>query len=145
MYATLLTNLENGILTITINRPDKLNALNKQVFDDIDTAMSEVYHNDDIKSAIITGAGSKAFVAGADIAEFASFSKKEAVALSKRGQDVFFKIENSPSPTTLLSKTSNSLDSGKALGCAPPQITGFFGNFFLKTSKIIFCLSALSL
>ena len=98
MYATLLTNLENGILTITINRPDKLNALNKQVFDDIDTAMSEVYHNDDIKSAIITGAGSKAFVAGADIAEFASFSKKEAVALSKRGQDVFFKIENSPKP-----------------------------------------------
>ena len=98
MYATLLTNLENGILTITINRPDKLNALNKQVFDDIDTAMSEVYHNDDIKSAIITGAGSKAFVAGADIAEFASFSKKEAVELSKRGQDIFFKIENSPKP-----------------------------------------------
>ena len=98
MYSTLLTNLENGILTITINRPDKLNALNKDVFNDLDTVMNEVYHNAEIKSAIITGAGSKAFVAGADIAEFSSFNKEQAVALSKRGQDVFFKIENSPKP-----------------------------------------------
>lgn len=98
MYSTLLTSLENGILTITINRPDKLNALNKDVFYDLDTVMNEVYHNAEIKSAIITGAGSKAFVAGADIAEFSSFNKEQAVALSKRGQDVFFKIENSPKP-----------------------------------------------
>lgn len=98
MYSTLLTSLENGILTITINRPDKLNALNKDVFDDLDTVMNEVYQKAEIKSAIITGAGSKAFVAGADIAEFSSFNKEQAVALSKRGQDVFFKIENSPKP-----------------------------------------------
>ena len=98
MYSTLLISLENGILTITINRPDKLNALNKDVFDDLDTVMNEVYQKAEIKSAIITGAGSKAFVAGADIAEFSSFNKEQAVALSKRGQDVFFKIENSPKP-----------------------------------------------
>jgi len=98
MYSTLLTSLENGILTITINRPDKLNALNKDVFNDLDAVMDEVYQKAEIKSAIITGAGSKAFVAGADIAEFSSFNKEQAVALSKRGQDVFFKIENSPKP-----------------------------------------------
>jgi enoyl-CoA hydratase len=98
MYSTLLTSLENGILTITINRPDKLNALNKDVFNDLETVMIEVYQKAEIKSAIITGAGSKAFVAGADIAEFSSFNKEQAVALSKRGQDVFFKIENSPKP-----------------------------------------------
>lgn len=98
MYTTLLTDLENGILTITINRPDKLNALNKDVFNDLDEVMNEVYQKDEIKSAIITGAGTKAFVAGADIAEFANFSQDEAIALSKRGQDVFFKIENAPKP-----------------------------------------------
>ena len=98
MYSTLLTNIENGILTVTINRPDKLNALNKDVFNDLDAAMDEVYQNNNIKSVVITGAGSKSFVAGADIAEFSNFSKEEATQLSKRGQDVFFKIENCPKP-----------------------------------------------
>ncbi len=98
MYTTILTNLENGIFTITINRPEKLNALNKDVFNDIDNAMSEVYSNPEIKTVIITGAGSKAFAAGADIAEFASYSKTEAMTLSERGQFVFSKIENCPKP-----------------------------------------------
>jgi enoyl-CoA hydratase len=95
---TLLTQLDNGIFTITINRPDKLNALNKEVFTDLDTAISEVYQNPAIKIAIITGSGNKAFVAGADISEFLSLCKEEAMSLSKRGQDIFFKIENAPKP-----------------------------------------------
>ncbi len=98
MYTTLLTSLENNIFTITINRPDKLNALNKQVFDDLDNVMDEVYNNADIKTAVITGAGPKAFVAGADISEFAGMNKAEAMAMAKRGQDVFFKIENCKKP-----------------------------------------------
>lgn len=98
MYQTLLTALENGIFTITINRTDKLNALNKQVFTDLDAAIDEVYNNADIKTVIITGAGPKAFVAGADISEFGGLNKEEAMALAKRGQDVFFKIENSKKP-----------------------------------------------
>ena len=97
-YATLLTTLENGIFIITINRPDKLNALNKDVFTDLDKATDEIQNNPSIKSVIITGAGSKAFVAGADISEFTNFSKAESMALSKRGQDIFFKIENSKKP-----------------------------------------------
>jgi len=98
MYQTILTSLDNNIFTITINRPDKLNALNKQVFTDLDHAIDEVYTNNDIRSAIITGAGTKAFVAGADITEFAGLDKEAAMALAKRGQDVFFKIENSKKP-----------------------------------------------
>ena len=98
MYNTIITNLENGIFTITINRPDKLNALNAEVFIDLGKAIDEVYSNAEIKSAIITGAGPKAFVAGADITEFNGLNKEEAMALAKRGQDVFFKIENSPKP-----------------------------------------------
>lgn len=98
MYQTLLTSLENGILTITINRPDKLNALNKDVFSDLNIALDEIENNKEIRSVIITGAGSKAFVAGADISEFEGFSKEQAMALAKRGQDTYFRIENSLKP-----------------------------------------------
>jgi enoyl-CoA hydratase len=98
MYQTLLSNLEDGILTITINRPDKLNALNREVFNDLDKFADELRNNPEIRSAIITGAGSKAFVAGADITEFDGLDKNRAMSLAKRGQDVFLKIENSPRP-----------------------------------------------
>ncbi len=98
MYSTIITNLENGILTVTINRPDKLNALNKSVFDDLNNVMDDVISSSEIKSVIITGAGTKSFVAGADITEFSSYGKVEAMELSKRGQDVFFKIENCSKP-----------------------------------------------
>lgn len=97
-YDTLLTTIENNTCVITINRPDKLNALNKNVFNDLDKAIDEVINNPEIKSAIITGSGPKAFVAGADIAEFAGLAKEQAMDLAQRGQDVFFKIENSPKP-----------------------------------------------
>ncbi len=98
MYQTLLTALENNIFTITINRPDKLNALNKTVFDDLNLVLDEVNNNREIRSVIITGAGPKAFVAGADISEFNGLTKEEAMALAKRGQDTFFRIENSSKP-----------------------------------------------
>jgi enoyl-CoA hydratase len=98
MYQTLLTSLEHGICTITINRPDKLNALNKTVFDELNKVLDVVQGHVEIKSVIITGAGSKAFVAGADISEFGGLNKDEAMALAKRGQDTFLRIENSPKP-----------------------------------------------
>lgn len=98
MYNTLLVSSENGICIITINRPDKMNALNKEVFNDLDKAVDEVYHNPGIRSAIITGAGNKAFVAGADISEFLELTAEQAPALASRGQKVFDKIENCPKP-----------------------------------------------
>jgi len=98
MYSTLITSLENGILTITINRPDKLNALNRDVFTDINNVLDEIENNTEIKSVIITGAGTKAFVAGADITEFGGLNKEQAMALAKRGQGIFLRIENSSKP-----------------------------------------------
>ena len=98
MYNTLITELENGTLTITVNRPDKMNALNKDVIAELGTAIDEVYSNAEIRSAIITGAGEKAFVAGADISEFVSLDANGGAALAKKGHDVFNKIENSPKP-----------------------------------------------
>ncbi|MEP6750021.1 MAG: enoyl-CoA hydratase-related protein [Bacteroidota bacterium] len=98
-YNTLLTSLDNGIFIITINRPDKLNALNKVVIEELGTAIDEVYTNQEIRSAVITGSGPKAFVAGADISEFISLDGKAGQALAQKGQDlVFSKIENSPKP-----------------------------------------------
>jgi len=98
MYQTLLASLENGIYTLIINRPDKLNALNKDVFTDLNTALDEIENNPEIKSVIITGAGAKAFVAGADISEFNALNKEQAKALAKRGQDTFARIESSIKP-----------------------------------------------
>jgi enoyl-CoA hydratase len=98
MYTTIIATLQDGIYTVTINRPDKLNALNADVFTDLNTAIDEINNNPEIKSAIITGAGAKAFVAGADITEFGGLDKTAAMALAKRGQDIFMKIETSKKP-----------------------------------------------
>lgn len=98
MYQTLLTSLENNILTITINRPDKMNALNKIVMEELNIVMDEVYNNNEVRSVIITGAGAKAFVAGADISEFLNLSVDEGKALAGKGQNLFKKIEHCPKP-----------------------------------------------
>src|SRR5215207_5825292 len=98
MYSTLLSEVSNGICTITINRPDKLNALNTIVMNELSQAIDIVYSNPEVRSAIITGAGTKAFVAGADISEFLGLSKEQGRAMAKKGQDLFFKIENSSKP-----------------------------------------------
>ena len=98
MYQSLLTTLENGIFTITINRPDKLNALNKTVMKELNEVMDEVYDNATIRSVILTGAGQKAFVAGADISEFVGLNAAEGMELARKGQQIFFRIENCPKP-----------------------------------------------
>lgn len=95
---TLLTSLTGGILTVTINRPEKLNALNSMVLSELDKVMDDVYLNKDVHGMILTGAGPKSFVAGADITEFMQLSNEEGAKLAKRGQDIFFKIENCPKP-----------------------------------------------
>lgn len=96
---TLLTDLHEGILTITVNRPEKMNALNKDVITDLSDTLDAAIANKEVKSIIITGAGEKAFVAGADITEFTGLTAEEGSALGQRGQDlVFSKIEASPKP-----------------------------------------------
>lgn len=97
MYQSLLLSKENDILIITVNRPDKLNAINEQVMTEIGAAVKELNADNAVKAAILTGAGTKAFVAGADISEFSGIGE-EGRLLSRMGQDVFFSIEQSPKP-----------------------------------------------
>jgi enoyl-CoA hydratase len=98
MYETITTELADKIYTITINRPEKLNALNATVIRELGEAVQEVYDNNLIRAAIITGSGTKAFAAGADIRGFTGLSKEEGMGLAKKGLDIFFKIENAPKP-----------------------------------------------
>jgi len=98
MYKTILTSLEKGIYLITINRPDKLNAINKDVMQDINDVADEIEKKAEIKAAIITGAGAKAFVAGADITEFNGLNHEQGMELARKGQNAFFKIENNSKP-----------------------------------------------
>lgn len=97
-FTTIKTQLEENIFTIAISRPEKMNALNQVVFNELEEAIRMVYEDENIKAVIITGAGEKAFVAGADISEFLDIKDDEAALLSKRGQDIFAQIENCPKP-----------------------------------------------
>src|SRR5260370_174217 len=99
MYSTLLTELSDHILTITINRPEKLNALNKTVIEELGRALDEAAADSGIKSILITGSGPKAFVAGADISEFTTLDASGGKTLAVKGHEtVFNKIENSAKP-----------------------------------------------
>jgi enoyl-CoA hydratase len=97
-YENLLLQNEEGILTITINRPDKLNALNQKTMAEIDQAFQLVYEDDSIKAVIITGAGAKAFVAGADISEIADLNDMNGRKFAELGQDIFARIEGCHKP-----------------------------------------------
>ena len=94
-FVTYEVNGAVGI--ITINRPQALNALNSQVLDELDEAFSSVDLNT-VRALVLTGAGEKSFVAGADIGEMGSLTKAEGEAFGKKGNDVFRKIETFPIP-----------------------------------------------
>jgi enoyl-CoA hydratase len=97
-FENLLTNLQDGILTITVDREPKLNALNLATLDELREVIQEIYDNPLILGAIITGAGPKAFVAGADISEIARLNHQEGLRFAKNGQEIFQMIEDSPKP-----------------------------------------------
>jgi enoyl-CoA hydratase len=98
-FENILVEVNNFIATITINRPDKLNALNAGVINDMSDALDFLYTDNNTKSIIVTGAGPKAFVAGADISEFPTMNSAAGTALSQVGHDkLFAKIENAPKP-----------------------------------------------
>lgn len=98
MYKNLITENKKGILFITINREDKLNALNIELLQELKQIVLSVYTDNQIKGALLTGIGNKAFAAGADIAEFSKFSEQEGVQLSLAGHEIFNSIENCPKP-----------------------------------------------
>lgn len=98
-FENLLLEKENGITVITINRPTKLNALNKATIEELHQAFDAENKDQTTKVIIITGSGEKAFVAGADISEFAHFSVEEGGKLAAKGQELLFDfVENLSTP-----------------------------------------------
>ncbi|GAA3587741.1 enoyl-CoA hydratase-related protein [Flavivirga amylovorans] len=99
-YTNILSEKNNGITTITINRPKKLNALNKETINELHEAFKEADLDSSTKVIIVTGSGEKAFVAGADISEFADYNIEEGKMLAAKGQELLFNfIENLSTPT----------------------------------------------
>lgn len=97
-FVNILTEEKNGVLYLTINREDKLNALNYATLEEIKSIFEEVADNKSIKAVIITGAGEKAFVAGADIREIADLNEVNARKFAENGQEIFAMIENYHKP-----------------------------------------------
>jgi enoyl-CoA hydratase len=98
-FENILIASENGIGQITINRPSKLNALNVATIKELHDGLENLNNNPEIKIIIITGEGEKAFVAGADISEFAHFTEEQGAQLAQQGQELLFDfIENLNTP-----------------------------------------------
>ncbi|MCC6582121.1 MAG: enoyl-CoA hydratase/isomerase family protein [Chitinophagales bacterium] len=97
-FKNLLWEITDNILLLTINRADKLNALNGETILEIQAAFIEAKKTAGLKGIIVTGAGEKAFVAGADISEFQALDMQQAKALAQRGHDIFFLIEHMQIP-----------------------------------------------
>ncbi len=97
-FSNLNLSLESGILTISISRPESLNALNLATMDEIHTAFLEALNEPGVKGIIFTGDGDKAFVAGADVKEISELNELNGRKYSERGQEIFQSIENSEKP-----------------------------------------------
>jgi enoyl-CoA hydratase len=98
MYTNIISEIENGICTITINREAKLNALDILTLQEIKQAVIEANSNKEVSGIILTGAGKKAFAAGADISEFVNFDVKQATKMSADGHEVMNTVEQSGKP-----------------------------------------------
>ncbi len=98
-YQNLIVEIEEEIAYITINRPKKLNALNIITIKELHLCLKELRNNEEVRVVLITGSGEKAFIAGADILEFADFTAEQGMQLSERGQELLFNfIEEFPKP-----------------------------------------------
>lgn len=91
-YQNILIENDGYTRILTINRPDKLNALNRDTIAELGGALKAAEADTSVRVVIVTGSGTKAFVAGADISEFAHFSKSEGEALSRNGQEILFNV-----------------------------------------------------
>ena len=98
-YTNILTETQNKVLTITINRPKQLNALNRDTINELSQAFKSADTDDNVRVIIITGSGEKSFVAGADIKEFSDFNVADGKALSADGHTKLFNlVENTSKP-----------------------------------------------
>jgi len=97
-FQNILTEVKDGVLYLTINREDKMNALNFATLEELKAIFEEVIDRKEIKAVIITGSGQKAFVAGADISEIADLNEVNARKFAENGQEIFATIENCHKP-----------------------------------------------
>ena len=117
-YENILSESENGITTITINRPSKLNALNSETIQELHQALDVANQSKDIKVIIVTGSGEKAFVAGADISEFADFNIEEGGRLAAKGQKLLFDFLENLSTPVIAAVNGFALGGGLELAMA---------------------------
>ena len=135
-FENIIFEVENKIATIFFNRPKALNALNNALFDELNQALDQVEQNPDIRVLILTGAGDKAFVAGADILELNQMNPLQAKYFSRKGQKIFSKIEALPIPA-IAAVNGYALGGGSeaALAC----------DFIYASEKAVFGLPEINL
>jgi enoyl-CoA hydratase len=117
-YANIKTELLDSNLEITINRPEKLNAINKETISELAQAFRAAQENDEVKVVILTGSGEKAFIAGADISEFAHFSIAEGKRLAAEGQESLFDLVENLSKPVIAAVNGFALGGGLELAMA---------------------------
>ena len=117
-FENILSKTNQGITTITINRPSKLNALNKVTIEELHHAFNAADQDKDIKVIIVTGSGEKAFVAGADISEFANFDVESGGILAAKGQEILFDFVQNLSTPVIAAVNGFALGGGLELALA---------------------------
>lgn len=117
-FENILINQQDHIAVITINRPTQLNALNKQTIDELRKGFEQLDADANIKCIVVTGAGEKAFVAGADIKEFADFSIEDGKRLSQEGQEKLFNFVENLSTPVIAAVNGFALGGGLELAMA---------------------------
>lgn len=117
-FENILVSQENGLAIITINRPKKLNALNKATIEELHNAFESLENSDSVKVIVITGSGEKAFVAGADISEFAHFSVENGGKLAAKGQEMLFNFVENLSTPVIAAVNGFALGGGLELAMA---------------------------
>jgi len=117
-YNNILSEHSNGITTITINRPKKLNALNKETIQELHEAFDAANTDTSTKVIIVTGSGEKAFVAGADISEFADFDVENGAKLAAKGQEILFDFVENLSTPVIAAVNGFALGGGLELAMA---------------------------
>jgi enoyl-CoA hydratase len=117
-FENILSSSENGITTITINRPSKLNALNKATIEELHQAFDAANKAAETKVIIVTGSGEKAFVAGADISEFVNFSVENGGKLAAKGQEILFDFVQNLNTPVIAAVNGFALGGGLELAMA---------------------------
>jgi enoyl-CoA hydratase len=117
-YQNLLVDVADGIATLTINRPDKLNALNRATIAELHDALKTLDEDSSVRAIILTGSGEKSFVAGADISEFANFSVEEGAHLAADGQEQLFDFAQNLGTPLIAAVNGFALGGGLELAMA---------------------------